>query len=399
MTRKILIAGAGIGGLTAALACLKRGFDVEVYEQAAELKEAGAGLQVSANGTRALYELGVGAALKHLSCEVASKEYRLWNTGEAWKLYDLGAESVARYGYPYFTVYRPDLLAVLADAVRAIKPGAIHLDARSTGFEADDGGVTLLMERGGVRQTARGDVLIGADGVHSSIRQALFGADQPTFTGIMVWRGVIAMEQLPAHLRRMVGLNWLGFGKHVVNYPLHGGRLMNFVAVTERSDWQVESWSVRGTTEECLADYPGWHDDIQTMIKAIDAPYKWALKTRAPLPRWSAGRVSLLGDACHSTLPFMAQGAVMAIEDGFILARALHEVDDVPQALTRYENARRERTTGVVEGSNANVKRFHNPELAHAVGARAYLDREMNEAKVKERYEWLFTYDVTTVPI
>ncbi len=399
MSKKILIAGAGIGGLTAALACLKRGFDVEVYEQAAELKEVGAGLQVSANGTRALYELGVGAALKHLSCEVASKEYRLWNSGEAWKLYDLGAESVARYGYPYFTVYRPDLLAVLADAVRAIKPGAIHLGARSTGFEADDGGVTLLMERGGVRQTARGDVLIGADGVHSSIRQALFGADQPAFTGIMVWRGVIAMEQLPARLRRMVGLNWLGPGKHVVNYPLHGGRLMNFVAVTERSDWQVESWSVRGTTEECLADYPGWHDDIQTMIKAIDAPYKWALKTRAPLPRWSAGRVSLLGDACHSTLPFLAQGAVMAIEDGFILARALHECDDVPQALTRYENARRERTTRVVEGSNANVKRFHNPELAHAAGARAYLDREMNEAKVKERYEWLFTYDVTAVSI
>lgn len=396
---RILISGGGIGGLAAALALLKRGFDVEVYEQASELKEVGAGLQLSANGNRVLYALGLGDALRTLSCEAKAKEIRLWSTGATWKLFDLGAVSVEHYGFPYFTVYRPDLLTVLADAVRALKPDAIHLTARSTSFEQDADGVTLLLEQGDVRSGVRGDVLIGADGVHSTIRQGLFGTDKPEFTGLMAWRGVIPMEKLPEHLRRPVGTNWVGPGGHIVHYPLRAGQLMNFVGVRERSDWQVESWSVRGTREECLADFDGWNEDIRTMINAIEVPYKWALMHRPPLPQWSAGRVSLLGDACHSTLPFLAQGAVMAIEDGFILARALEAATEPAEALTRYENARRARTTRMVEGANANTKRFHNPELASVEGARAYVDREWTEAKVNERYEWLFTYDATTVPV
>ncbi len=393
--KKVLIAGGGIGGLAAALALLRRGFDVEVYEQASALKEVGAGLQLSANCNRALYELGLGEHLQRLSCEATGKEVRLWSTGDTWKLFDLGAQSVARYGYPYFTVYRPDLLTVLAAGVRACKPDAIHLGARSRGFEQDGDGVTLLLETG----TVRGDVLIGADGVHSSIRQGLFGADRPEFTGLMAWRGVIPMARLPERMRRMVGTNWVGPGGHIVHYPLRAGELMNFVGVRERGDWQVESWSVAGKVDEALADFAGWHEDIQLMIRAIDVPYKWALMHRAPLPKWSVGRVSLLGDACHSTLPFLAQGAAMAIEDGFILARALEAYGDAAVALGHYEAARRTRTTRMVEGAAANTKRFHNPELAHVDGARAYVDREWNEARVKERYEWLFTYDVTTVPV
>src|SRR4051794_14616492 len=201
-TMRVLIAGGGIGGLTPPLGLLQNGIDVDVYEQTAQLEEVGAGVQLAANGTRVLYALGVGEELKSLSCEAQGKEIRLWNTGEMWKLFDLGPVSIERYGFPYFTVYRPDLLDVLARAVRREKPDAIHLGARCVGFEQDDGAVSLKLESGAA---ADGDALIGADGVHSRVRQALLGADRPEFTGTIAWRGIVPMERLPRHMARMVG--------------------------------------------------------------------------------------------------------------------------------------------------------------------------------------------------
>jgi salicylate hydroxylase len=268
------------------------------------------------------------------------------------------------------------------------------LGSKCVGFVQHDEAVTLELENG----EAKGDVLIGADGVHSRIRQTLLGADKPQFTGIIAWRGIVPMEHLPEHMARMVGSNWVGPGGHVVHYPLRAGKVMNFVGALERSDWQVESWSARGTTEELAADFKGWHGDVHALIRNMPLPYKWALMTRPPLARWSVGRVTLLGDACHSMVPFLAQGAVMAIEDGFILARCLDEFSP-PEALVRYENARRERTRRAVEGSSDNIVRFHNPALADPVKGREYVEREWAGQSVAARYEWLFRYDVTTTPI
>ncbi len=394
---RVLIAGGGIGGLAAALALLKMGCDVEVYEQAAELKEVGAGLQLSPNGTRVLYLLGVGEDLSALSCEAEGKEIRIWNTGETWKLFDLGQVAVERYGYPYFTVYRPDVLSVLENAVRRARPDAIRLNSKAVGFDQDDRGVTLKLDHA---KTARGDVLVGADGVHSRIRQGLFGPDRPQFTGIIAWRGVVPMQKLPKHMVRNVGTNWVGPGGHVVHYPLRAGSVMNFVYALERSDWQVESWSARGTNEELSKDVRGWHEDVQVLVRNIPVPFKWALMVRPPMERWSSGRVTLLGDACHSMLPFLGQGANSAIEDGYILARALSELDgDIAARLLRYENARRDRTRRAVQGSADNIHRFHNKILADPVKAREHVNREWAGQPIADRYEWVFRYDVTKAEI
>jgi salicylate hydroxylase len=339
----------------------------------------------------------VGEELRALSCEATGKEIRLWNTAETWKLFDLGTVSVERYGFPYFTVYRPDLLDVLARAVQRHKPDAIHLGCKGLGFVQSADAVELRLDDG---TSARGDALVGADGVHSMVRRVLFGADKPQFTGIIAWRGIVPMERLPAQMARIVGVNWVGPGGHVVHYPLRAGRVMNFVGALERADWRIESWSASGTTEELAADFKGWHEDVHALIRNIAVPYKWALMVRPPMARWTVGRVTLLGDACHSMVPFLAQGAVMAIEDGYMLARALTlPGGQVSEKLLRYENARHERTRRAVEGSADNIARFHNRALADPAKAREYVEREWAGANVASRYEWLFTYDVATAPL
>ena len=233
----VIIAGAGIGGLTAALALLQRGFDVDVYEQAPELREVGAGIQVAANGTRVLIALKLEERLRPLVCEAAAKEVRIWNTGQTRKLFDLGEDSIKRFGAPYWMVHRGDLHRVLLEAVRELKADAVHLNARCTGFRQAGGSVELLLENG---ETVPGDVLVGADGVHSQLRAQMFNSPKAQFTGLMAWRGLAPMDKLCDELRRPVGTNWIGPGGHVITYPLRANTLLNFVGLVENAEWTSE---------------------------------------------------------------------------------------------------------------------------------------------------------------
>jgi salicylate hydroxylase len=394
--RDVLIAGAGLGGLTAALALIQNGHRVRVFEQAAELKEVGAGVQIGSNGSRLLISLGLQEAMERIVCVPLGREFRLWSTGQRWRSFDLGETSVQRFGAPYWMAHRGDFHAVLLDAVRKADPSAIHAGNACVGFAQDERGATIKLANG---ETATGDVLIGADGVHSKIRQQMFGDGRAEFTGIMVWRGLVPMQRLPEHQRQLIGNNWIGVGGHVVTYPLRRGEILNFVAAIERDDWRVESWTEPGTTEECLRDLAPWHDDVKTIIRNIDTPFKWALLGREPLDHFAAGRVCVMGDAAHPTLPFLAQGANMALEDAIVIARCLESFDHVDEALRHYEQARLERTAAIVRGSSDNTKRFHNPALGDAAGAAAYVDREFQPEKVAQRYDWLYEYNALTVPI
>jgi salicylate hydroxylase len=305
---KVVIVGGGIGGLAAALALLKRGIDVDVYEQAGELREVGAGIQISSNGTRVLYALGLEEALKRVQVLPSKRVIRHFATGETWNWFDLGAVTRERYGTPHVMLHRGDLHGLLVDAVAALKPGAFHLDMRAISVAQTSSQAEVTFESGA---KASAPFVIGADGIHSKIRAELFGASKPEFTGVVAWRGLIPMNELPPHLREMQGVSWLGPKGHVLHYPVRRGEIMNFISFVERDDWQVESWVTQGSTGELANDFHGWHDDVHEMIARIATPYKWALMVRGPMPAWSKGRITLLGDACHPTLPFLGQGGVM----------------------------------------------------------------------------------------
>jgi salicylate hydroxylase len=303
-------------------------------------------------------------ALEKVQVLPAGKAIRLWNTGQSWKLFDLGMESVERYGFPYITIHRGDLHGVIARALLREKPDAVHLNRRCVGLTQTSDHAELRFEIG---EPVRAKVVVGADGVHSVVRASLFGAPKPQFCGIIAWRGVVPMERVPASISRTVGTNWVGPGGHVVHYPLRAGKLLNFVGMGERRDWTVEGWNVRGTTDEVLNDFRGWHPDVHALIRNVDVPYKWALALRPTMDAWSKGRCTLLGDACHPMVPFLAQGAVMALEDGLVLARALEKYPtDHETALAAYEGARRVRANKVVSGSADMIPRFHNHAMADA---------------------------------
>ena len=394
---RIAVIGAGIGGLATALALLRRGLDVEVYEQAPQLGEVGAGIQISSNGTRVLYALGLEEALRRVQVLPSRRQIRHWSTGETWDWFELGAVSAKRYGTPHVMLHRADLHALLAEAVGRLKPDAVHLAKRCIGLTQSDRQVEIRFETG---ETASAAYVIGADGIHSRVRECLFGPDRPQFTGVVAWRAVVPMEKLPSRLAQMVGTNWLGPRGHVLHYPVRRGELMNYISLVERDDWQIEYWTVAGTRSELANDYRGWHADVHAIIANIEIPYKWALMVREPMPQWSQGRITLLGDACHPTLLFLGQGGVMALEDGYVVAACLQRYfADPAKALGRYEELRKERSAAVVRAAHENRKQVFSPALADKDAIAVSVAREWQQVRLRERFEWLYAYDATAAAI
>jgi salicylate hydroxylase len=391
---KVLIAGAGIGGLTAALTLHKAGFEVRIFERAATLGEIGAGIQVSPNGARVLHGLGLKDAIEAVAFLPQAIELRMHKSGFEVSHMPLGAEIAARYGFPYYHIHRADLHRLLEDAVRARCGDVVALGRDVAGVTQDETSATLHFADG---TTETGDIIVGCDGIHSKVREALLGPGKPEFTGNVAWRGVVPVERLKGVDLRPAVTSWMAPRSHAVTYFLRRGELMNFVGVTERSDWKGESWTERGSKEELQRDFEGWHPTVRAIVEAIDEPYRWALFARKPLPKWSEGRVTLLGDACHPMLPFLAQGAVMSIEDSCVLANCLaaHSAD-IPAALRRYESLRLSRTARVQAGARAQGRLFHLSGAARlAAFAGMSLATRFKPEVIMARNDWLMSYDAT----
>ncbi len=384
----IAIIGGGIGGLSAALGLLKAGFDVHVYEQSPELLEVGAGFGITPNASKVLTRLGLADELSRIAVTPTSFHQRRWQDGRTLLRARRRETMEANYGAPAYTFHRGELNAVL---VAAMPKERVHAGRRCTGFAERGGRIEASFSNGA---TAAADVLIGADGIHSAVRRQLLGEERPRFTGCIAYRGLIPMQRL-AHLGiEIAHTSWIGPGRHFVHYPVAAGRLLNFVGLVEQDAWDVESWTEPGDLGVLAAAYDGWHPQVTGIIAATEQTFKWALLDRMPLPRWSQGRVTLLGDACHPMLPFLGQGAAQAIEDGATLTACLlrHE-GDVTAALALYERIRLPRTARVQEISRNNKERFHLPD-GPAQQAR---DAQLASGAAPDM-GWLYGHDAAVLP-
>jgi 6-hydroxynicotinate 3-monooxygenase len=354
---RFAIIGAGIGGLALAALLSRRGVEVTLYEQARQLQRVGAGIQMGPNAMQRAFE-------------PPAWTNRVWDTGAYLRELTLGAEAEARYGAPYLLMHRGDLHAALFSAVPA---EIIALEKKLVALDRDGAAITLRFADG---STATADAVIGADGVHSRVREFVLGPERPTFTGRVAHRAVF-----PSALMQGFTVNsytkWWGPDRHIVIYPVTARRDETyFTTSVPDADWGIESWSAEGDVAEVRLAFAGFHDDVQRVLAACPRVHKWALFERDPLPRWSDGPIVLLGDACHPMMPYMAQGGASALEDAAMLARCVDGAGDVADAFRRYEATRHERT------------------------ARLQLtSRENTWGKQKVDPAWVYGYDVWQTPI
>lgn len=391
--REIAVVGAGIGGLAAAVALANRRARVRVFEAAPALGEVGAGLQIAPNGVAVLEALGLRAAAERVASRPEAIELRDHRDGRLVARVPLGDAIIARHGRPYWQLHRADLLAVLAKGAADLGV-IVETGRRVSGV--DPAGPSALTLRTDAGPEGPFEAVIAADGVRSALRAAHVDAAPPRFTGHVAWRGTVPAGRLPAALLAPVARVAMGPRRHLVSYPLRGGSLVNFVAVEERDAWTEEGWSAPDDPDRMRHAFAGWGGEAGALLAAVQDCFVWGLFDHAPLPRWTDGRLALLGDACHPMLPFLAQGATMALEDAWVLADCLELAGDVPTGLVAFETARMARATAVQRAAARNGRIYHlGPGMARPVHAGLRLVSGLAPGLLAGRFDWIFGTDVT----
>jgi salicylate hydroxylase len=389
-SRSIVVAGAGIGGLTASLALAAKGFRVVVLEQASLLEEAGAGIQLSPNALHVLHRLGLTERLAPFA--VAPQDIRIMGgrSGREIVRVPLGDDAQARYGAPYWVIHRADLHGALLAAVRGNPDIELRLGARVQDLAIHLNGVTVQVDMAGSIGDEHGIALVGADGLWSTVRARLGDRRPPRFAQRTAWRATVPAERVADEFRAPATWLWLGPDAHLVHYPVTAGIAVNVVAIV-RDDWQGPDWNAAGARDELLKRYARWHPAARTLLAIPDHWLKWALHDRPPDRHWGTGAVTLLGDAAHPMLPFLAQGAAMAIEDAHVLAACLAAAPEEPEAaLRRYESRRAPRTARAQRAAARNSRLYHLQ--GPAALARNLALRAMGGQKLRARYDWIYDW-------
>ena len=392
---KIAIVGGGIGGLTAALALSESTHDITVFERSAGIREIGAGVQISPNAGRLLHSLGLGAAYSEISVHPHRVVLRRWEDDSIIRATDLDEMFITQHHVPLANVARNELVEILGDAVAARSNVAMKFSAHVVAVEPGDSASVVQFSDGSSQSF---DIVIGADGIHSVVRPCVGGVDKPRFSGSAAYRALVprsAVEDLPIDVT-----NRMGPDRHVVSYFIGRNRShLNLVCISPEDSWETESWTEQGTKEDLYSRFEGWSPDFLSLLGRVEEPiFRWALYDREPLEKWGMGTTTLLGDACHPMLPFMAQGSCQAIEDAIVLARCLTDANtsDAAIALRRYEDARQGRTAQVQTSS------LMNRDLFHMLDGQEQKDRDLIfsiSPPGMSILDWVYEYDALTVSV
>ena len=385
----VLIIGAGIGGLTLAHALTQRGKKVRVLESAPALETVGAGIQISPNAVKVLRALGLEKAVTANAFQPRAIEARMGRSGRSVFEIPLALEAEKRWGASYLHIHRADYITALSETLPV---GTIELNARVKSYQHTENDVSVSLADG---RKLTAPYLIGADGIRSVMRAQMLGPDAPQFTGNMAWRAVVPAERLGELVPNPTACAWFGPNRHAVTYRLGAqGQLVNFVGVVEQESWQEEGWSLQGDKAEALRDFEDWHPVICNLLENADELHRWALFDRAPLEKWVEGRAALMGDAAHPMLPFLAQGAAMAVEDAWVLAEVIASGLD----LSAYQKLRRSRTSKVQAASRANMGLFHKASLPAQLLTYGpmWAAGKLVPSLVHRRMDWLYGFETTS---
>jgi salicylate hydroxylase len=392
---RIGIIGGGIGGVALARSLDRLGIDYHLFEKASAFGEVGAGVQITPNAVKVLRALGLAEDLKRTGFLPEAMVGRSWDDAGGLFYTPLKEACPRLFGAEFYHMHRADVHAMLA---KDIAPSRTTLNASCTGLRYDGDQAVATFANG---KSFECDLIVGADGVRSVVRDALWGPEPAHYTGHMCWRALVDVDHHPLPFASPDASFWLGPKGHVVTYYVKGGRQLNVVAITENKEWVEESWSVKSTQQALLDAFPGWHANITELYRRADPDgiYKWGLFDRDPMQRWSRGRATLLGDAAHPMLPFLSQGAAMAIEDGYVLAEALARFgQDIPKALDAYEAERRPRTSRVQLEARERGRTYHlsSPEELRKRNEAFKAEQAKNPNAVGIKAEWVYQYDATT---
>lgn len=388
----VAIGGAGIGGMTLAALLVRDDHEVTLVEKAREFGEVGAGIQISPNGSRVLEHLGLGEGLEAIGTKPQRIVLRRWQDDRKLLVRRQGDVPIERYGHPYYNVYRPDLVSLLASALDGV---TTRFGTEVVGASTSESAAELLL---GDDSRISADVVIGADGIHSAVRRSLFEEVPSRFSRYIAYRALVARSAVPDLPIDVT--NRMGPDSHLVTYFVGRDQAWhNLVCVVPEATWDVEGWNEPGELAELRTHFDEWSDEVNALLDHVVEPvHRWALFDREPMPTWHAGRVALLGDACHAMLPFMAQGACQAIEDAAVLSRLLHDPADVPAALARYTAVRQPRAADLQRRSWKNATVYHLPDGP---------DQERRDASYAAvsaedgagAFDWLYGYDPLTADL